>query len=200
MKKVWSIAGAVVVTAVVLTLLAVWAVPKLFPNTGESAEARDEKVVRSITQEEKVILLSLGIQGIAEERVKSEVLGVDVPGSERALFLQYSYTALLGVDGADVRIAPAGEGKYLITVPEFSHLGQTDLGVKIAVERNGVLSWLTPEIDKVAVINKVLNESTKAEHITTNRKLLEDQCRTFYTRIIKAVDPTLEVEFVFTQT
>lgn len=55
---------------------------------GSTSEARNTQIIQSIERQEQVVLLSLGIQGIAEERVSSTVFGRQLPGSGRALFLQ----------------------------------------------------------------------------------------------------------------
>lgn len=97
----------VVVIIGLVAVGALGAMPAVFSNFafGAKSETRNTQIINSITRQEQVVLLSLGIQGIQEEE-QSEMrfLGVEVPGSGRASFIQYAFTAKLGIDGADVRI------------------------------------------------------------------------------------------------
>lgn len=161
------------------------------------ASSSDEKVVQSISREEEVVLLRLGIQGIAEEKVATEVFGQALPGSGRAHFLKYKYSAMLGVDGAEVSIEKVADKKFRVSVPEFAFLGHSDVSFETAVEENGVISFLTPEIDVPQTVTKILNNEAKDQHIQDNREILEDQCKNFYTSIIHGVDPGVELEFDF---
>ena len=70
---------------------------------GTESESSNTQIVNAVTREQQVVLLSLGIQGIATKTRTTTFLGVEVPGSERATFLQYAFRAKLGVDGKDVR-------------------------------------------------------------------------------------------------
>lgn len=161
------------------------------------SSSSDERVVQSISREEEVVLLRLGIQGIAEERLATEIFGQAVPGSGRAHFLKYKYSAMLGIDGSQVGIDKVAERKFRISVPEFTFLGHSDVSFETAVEHNGVISFLTPEIDVPQTLTKILNDDAKGQHVHDNRENLEDQCKNFYTSIIRGVDPEIELEFSF---
>lgn len=167
------------------------------PPTDTRSDSRNAQVVDAVTRTEQVALLSLGIQGIAEETRTTTIFGMDVPGSGRALFLQYSFTAKLGLDGEDVRIEQTGEDEFTISIPEFIFIGHDDVGFKLAVENNGVLSWVTPEIDRLEMVNRILDDDAQREHLRSQEGILQDQARSFYTGIIKGIDPTIRVTFDF---
>lgn len=112
---------------------------------GSESESTDTRVIQSIKRKEQVVLLSLGIQGSSERTEKSIFLGVEVPGSDRATFMQYSFNAKLGMDGRDVRIVTVGEKKYRISIPEYTPIGHSDEDFRLVAENNGVLSFITPE-------------------------------------------------------
>lgn len=164
---------------------------------GVSTESRNSQVVQSLDRDEEIVLLGLGVQGIAEERVARTVFGQTVPGSGRTLFLQYTFRAKLGIEGDDVIIEPKGDDTILITVPEFIFIGHEDITFKTVLEDNGVLSWVTPDIDTPDVINDILTDETMQEHVDANRDILEDQTEMFYTSIIATVDPAIRVVFDF---
>lgn len=166
-------------------------------DPGVDTESRNEQIVQAVEREQEVVLLSLGIQGIAEERIASTVLGRDVPGTSRVLFLQYNFRAKLGIDGSGVIIEPRGESAILVSVPAFEVIGHDEVTFRTAVEDNGVLSWLTPDIDTAALITQIMNDDALQEHVDNNEDILEDQARAFYTSIITAVDPELRVVVEF---
>ncbi|MEL4358908.1 MULTISPECIES: hypothetical protein [unclassified Luteococcus] len=84
-------------TATLLVFAAVLlGLPRLGVNPlGFTASRRNVQVIDAVTKEEQVVLLSLGIQGIISEESKAKILGVEVPGTGRAQFVQYSYAANL---------------------------------------------------------------------------------------------------------
>ncbi|TDS82307.1 hypothetical protein EV640_1213 [Nesterenkonia aurantiaca] len=143
------------------------------------------------------MLLSTSTQGLAEDQVSREIFGRDLPGTGRTQFLQYSYRAKLGVEGSEVSIVETGEDQYRVSLPDFIFIGHDNVNFKTAVEQNGVLSWVTPEIDTASTITEILSGGELTEQIDLNRDLLEDQARTFYTGIIEGIDDGVEIEFEF---
>jgi len=171
-----------------------------FPNISlfdTKSEARNTQVVNSITRHEQVVLLGLGIQGISEESMRGTLFGMDIPGSARTSFIQYNFNAKLGIDGREVEITQTGEDAFLISIPDFIFIGHDDVSFKLAAVNNDILSWTTPEIDTVDMINEILNDDTKEQYIDSNEEILRDQARIFYTGIITSIDPTIAVEFEF---
>lgn len=193
--RLWPIAVAAVAALAVGMLL-----PNPFPTLfGTQEQSNHSLVVNSLERNEEIVLLGLGIQGIAEERVSRTVFGRNVPGSGRALFLQYNFQAKLGINGEEVEIEQRGEDGLHITVPEFIFIGHDDITFKTALEDNGALSWVSPDIDEPEVINQILNEQNVDTHVNANRDLLEDQAEAFYTGIVTAVDPDIRVTFEFAE-
>lgn len=196
-----GLTAAFVIAAVALVagLLGGWLTSALpgFNPFGTDEESRNTQVVNSLTLEEQVVLVSLGIQGIAEERVSSTVFGHEVPGTGRTTFLQYNYNAKLGIDGREVKIEQTGDDEYLVTIPPFIFIGHDKEEFKTIVENNGVISFVTPEIDTAAAITKVLSDDVKKEHIEANRQVLEQQTKAFYAGIIHAIDRNIDLDFEF---
>lgn len=164
-----------------------------------ATETRDTQVIRSITKEEQVILLSAGITDVIEERGDGfDVFGFfELPGSERTLLVRYDVDAKFGIEGEDVSIRETGDSAYLISIPAFTYLGYENPDITVAKEENGILSWTTPEIDKTAVFERLLSEEAIATHIDGFRPVLETQARTFYSSIITSIDPDITLEFEF---
>lgn len=164
---------------------------------GINSESNDSQVIQAIERTQEVSLLSLGIQGIKTERRDREILGQSIPGSGEAVFLQYEFDAKLGIDGAEVDVIKTGESAYRVSVPEFIFIGYSDPTFELAVEDNGVLSWTTPDIDKVEMVNEILNDDARQTYLEEQRVLLEDQSKVFYDTLITSVDPAAKTTFEF---
>lgn len=122
---------------------------------------------------------------------------MDVPGSGRASFIQYGFSAKLGIDGQEVKIEQTADDAFLISIPKFIFIGHDDVNFKVAAVNNDILSWTTPEIDTVEMINSVLNDETKQQYIDSNEEILRDQAKAFYAGIITSIDSTIVVNFEF---
>lgn len=173
---------------------------KVFPILfDDRSDSHDSRAIQSLSREEQVVLMRLGIQGIAEknEAGKFPFLKINIPGSERATFLQYEFNAKLGIEGRDVKVEQTADNEYLVTIPEFVFIGHSDESFRLVTEANGILSWATPKIDTVEMINKVLNEDEQDAYISKNEDILKDQAKFFYGNIFKGIDPDIEVKFEF---
>ncbi|MGN6221880.1 MAG: hypothetical protein ACTHNQ_20465 [Microbacterium sp.] len=170
-----------------------------------ATESRDVSVIRSITREEQVVLVTTGVGDTLEERGDGleisipglEALAFDLPGSDRTLLVRYDFDAKLGIEGKKVAIERVGDDSYRISIPDFIYLGYSNPDISVVSEKNGVLSWTTPEIDKLAVIEAVLDDEMVADTIEGARPVLEEQAKEFYSNIIHAIDPSITLEFEF---
>lgn len=198
--------GANIFVAVVLVLglvigagSAVWIKDTFFtlPFTGTKSDTTHSQLIQSITREEQIVLVSLGIQGISTKKESSVLFGADIPWSERTLFLQYNFSAKLGIDGKDVEFELRGENDLRVFIPKFIFIGHDNEEFKLVAENNGFLSFVTPGIDRVEMINKILSSDTQEEYVSANEEILKDQVKAFYTSLIMSIDPNLEVEFEF---
>ncbi|MEL4358907.1 MULTISPECIES: hypothetical protein [unclassified Luteococcus] len=86
---------------------------------------------------------------------------------------------------------------YVITLPEFIFIGHDKEEFKLAVEKNGILSWVSPDVDTADLITEVLGADAQQEQISRNRQALEEQARAFYVGIVKGVQPDATVELRF---
>jgi hypothetical protein len=169
-----------------------------------ASESRDTQVVRSITGEEQVILLTAGMTDVEEERADGLKLAIGdfqlftLPGTERSVLVRYEYDAKFGIEGKDVEITRTGDNSFRVIIPEFIYLGYANPDLSVASEENGALSWTTPEIDTSAVFEEILTDQAVDAHIDGFRPALEKQAEAFYTRVVAAIDPTITLEFEFT--
>mgnify|MGYP001758048764 FL=1 len=192
-----TLIAVVVLLSLACAALGVYAVRQSGDIYSAPVESKNTQVINAVQREEQVVLLSLGIQGLAEKSSAGEVFGVRVPWTDRTQFVQYSYKAKLGIEGKDVRVTETGEHAYTVEVPQFIFIGHTDEEFKTAVEDNGVLSWTTQPLDAASTVSDVLSADKKREDINDNRELLQDQARSFYEGIIRGVDPEAQVTLEF---
>lgn len=184
------------VVALVLLISQRVDLPSIF---GVKTETSDTQVIRAVERTQQISLVSLGIQGIVERDQNSKLFNFTIPGTGEKVFLQYNFTAKLGVDGSHVTIKQTGNKAFLITVPKFLFIGYDKPTFKVAAEDGGILSWFTPEIDKVEMINAILNEKAQQQYLTDNKALLESQTQTFYTSLIRSIDPAVTTTFKFSE-
>lgn len=161
------------------------------------SETLNTQVTNAVDLSDQVVLLSLGVQGIEERKDKTTVLWLDIPGSERATFLQYAFTAKLGIEGGAVDIRQTGEKQFTIAIPAFVFIGHDDLSFKLAAESNGILSWVTPEIDTIEMSNKILSMDARQKYVDANQEILKQQAKAFYSGIVNGLDPEIDLTFSF---
>lgn len=165
-----------------------------------NSETSHTQIINAVERKEQVVLLSLGIQGISEKSAgRSAFFGVEIPGSERASFIQYTFNAKLGIEGKDVDIEQTADGDYLVQIPEFKFIGHDNVSFQLVAENNGVLSWVTPEIDSLEMVNNILSADDQEQYIASNEEMLRGQAEAFYSRIITSIAPAAQVSFDFRQ-
>lgn len=164
---------------------------------GIDSESHDSQVIQAIECTQEVSLLKLGIQGIKDEDQSAEIFGDSIPGTGEKVYLQYAFDAKLGIDGTQVKVAKTGKNAYLISVPEFIFIGYDEPTFEVAFEDDEVLSWLTPDIDRVEMVNEILDDDAQQTYIASNEELLEEQTRTFYDSLITSIDPAAVTTFAF---
>lgn len=196
----------ILLTVVILAVIAGSALVSF--NVGKffgATESRDTQVIRSIEGEEQVILVTAGMTDVQEEREDGLKFAIGdwdfftLPGSDRSVLVRYEYDAKFGIEGKDVKISQSDDGSYLITIPKFVYLGYANPDLSVANEKNGLLSWTTPEIDTTEIFEELLSEQAVEQHIDGVRPVLEEQAKVFYSKIVEAIDPTITLAFAFTE-
>ena len=203
-SKKWKIAGVVIaaLSCMVVGCLLMLGFYSLFPGTmpaflKEKVGTSDTQVIRSMERKKEVALLRLGITGIISQENKSHFFNMEIPGTERARFIQYTFDAKLGFEGKDVSIKETGKNTFDVEIPEFKFIGYDHPEYRMIVEQNGALSFGTQQIDSLDMINNILTEKTKQEYVDSNRDLLEEQAKSFYASIVMGVNPEAKLNFTF---
>lgn len=164
---------------------------------GIESKSHDSQVVQAIERTQEVSLVGLGIQGIMDEERSRTAFGHDIPGTSERFFLQYRFTAKLGVDGAEVTVSETGEKEIVVSVPEFIFIGYDEPTFEVAAQDGGLLSWATPDIDPLEMVNKILDDDAQQKYLDDHRELLEEQVQVFYDGLIAGIDPEIVTTFEF---
>ena len=159
----------------------------------------DTQVIRSMQRTKEVSLLRLGVTGIISKENKSHFFNMEIPGTERARFIQYTFDAKLGFEGKDVVIKKTDGNTFDVTIPEFKFIGYDHPEYRVIVEQNGMLSFGTQQIDSLDMVNNILTDKAKKEYVDSNRDILEEQAKSFYTSIVQSVSPDTKLNFTFQQ-
>ena len=162
-----------------------------------ASEQREIQVIKSVELQEQVVLVRSAIADLKPKADIQDVNGVTIPWSDRSVLLQYEFDTMVGINGEDVTITRTGDNSFRISIPDFILIGIDKPRYRVVNEANGVLSFLTPEIDTLKLTEEVLTDEVKAEHIDGLRPVLEVQAKDFYTNIITAIDPDVTLEFTF---
>lgn len=193
----WILLAACAVVCLVLGgVITAKVAPMLQGDDG--AEMTNTQVVRSIEFTEDITLLSLSVEAVATQDTGSHIGSWRVPGTGESVFMRYGFDAKLGIDGSQVVIEQTGDLAYTVTVPAFEFLAYDDFAFETLTEKNGVLSVITPDIDKEQMVNELINDEVKAQHVANNTDLLKRQCEAFYNNIVHAIDPNIVLTFVYT--
>lgn len=166
-------------------------------SVAELSEIRDSQIIEAVTSEQQVVLVSLGIQGVQEQSTSGRVFGFDIPGSTRTSLIVYSFNAKLGIEGSELEIEMLDDNSVLVRVPAFIFIGHHDESFRLVTETGGVMSWTTPQVDSVAMINDILDDEGHAVYLSDHDAVLREQAVEFYSGIIHGIDPGLTVEFEF---
>lgn len=195
--NIWAVAILCVIVGIAGTLGIFWLCPSVMPSWLREKGTDDTQVIHSMKRTKEVSLLRLGVTGIISKENKSHFFNMEIPGTERARFIQYTFDAKLGFEGKEVVIKEAGENTFDVSIPEFKFIGYDHPEYRVIVEQNGALSFGTQQIDSLDMVNNILTDKAKKEYIDSNRDLLEEQTKSFYTSIVASVNPDAKLNFSF---
>lgn len=194
LKVVLLVAGVLVlaVGAVGVAVTQGWLSP-----FGISAERKDSQVITAVQRTQEVSLLSLAVQGLTSEKRDREIFGQTVPGSGETVYIEYTFDAKLGLDGEQVEVRRPAANTYVVSVPDFMFIGYDEPTFEVAVEDNGVLSWVTPDVDQLDMVNDVFDGDVRDDYLESQQTALQDQTKVFYDSLITGIDPDATITYEF---
>lgn len=183
----------VVVGASLTAIVSLWMASPFHVVTQSSST----QVVKALEKKSEVVILHLAVADVDSMKKVKTFYQFDIPGSDRATLLKYEFDAKLGFSGDDVKITDTGDGTFLVSIPEFTFIGYDNWHTELVSQKDGLLSWLTPEIDDRKMAEGFIDDSKKQEYIQANLRDLREESVRFYTDIARAIDPDITLKFVF---
>lgn len=201
MRQIAAVLGVVIlILGLMLGAFFAGAKSGVFGSPVQTVEkTKTTEIVQAVERRSDVVLLSAATQGLHTVERNAKFFKWDVPGSKRTNILQYSFNSQLGIDGGAVKIEETGDNKFTVTIPSFKILGYNDPEFKTVVDDDGALSFVTAEVDTAEAVTEVFGDKEREKQINDNRQLLEDQAKSYYTNIVRAIDKNAELEFEYTK-
>jgi len=197
LKKIpWVVAGVLAIAVVALGVFIAFT-NSTAPLSSTKSETNETKVITFLEKNQEIALVTLGISEIMDEKHTQSVLGFDVPWSEKQTFIKASFSAKLGINGRNVVIREIEENKFEITVPKFVFIGYDDPLFEHVVDNNGVLSFVTDNVDQAEMITKLLNPENQEVYVDKYTDLLKESTESFYKNLIPSFAKDVELTFIY---
>lgn len=198
--RLWPLIVVPFLLVGVVVALVVTGALKSLPLSGlfGGVNTQTTEVVKYVLPKQEVALASLRVEGLQRADSEGNLMGIRVPAGDRTKLIQYSFDAKIGIDGSGVTISDDGDHAYTLTIPAFIFIGHSNEHFEDAIESNGILSWLSAEIDEIDMVNAILSDDKKDKYVASSLQVLKDQTEAFYGSIIRSVDSEAELTFTFT--
>ncbi|MCT9001066.1 hypothetical protein [Microbacterium memoriense] len=171
--------------------------PFTFAGLFGGISTQSSEVVKYVLPKQEVALASLRVEGLERADSDGNLMGIRIPAGDRTKLIQYSFDAKIGIDGSAVTISEDGDHAYTLTIPAFIFIGHSNERFEDPIESNGILSWLSAEIEDTDMVNTILSEDKKAKYVANSLQVLKDQTEAFYGSIIRSVDNEADLSFKF---
>jgi len=164
---------------------------------GVNSSSNRTQAVHAMEKREEVAILALSVTDIYDKTNSRELFGRNIFGSSSTAYIKGTFTAKLGFDGRDVKVREIRKDTYEVYIPEFKVIGTTNSHFEQVIERNGVLSFLTPDVDILEAVNGAKSEDTLSEYIEQNQRWLEDAAENYFNNLVGRFDTDIRLEFIF---
>jgi hypothetical protein len=185
---------ALLVVAVVALLIINFSGLSIF---GTSTKTNETQTITYLEKNKEIALVTLGIADIIDETNSKTIAGKKIPGSDKHTYIKASFEAKLGIDGKDVVITEIGEKEYEISIPRFIFIGYDDPKFEHVTNDNGVLSFITEDVDQMEMLNKMLDKEHQDEYISKYTDLLRESAEEFYNNLLPGFDKDVKLTFKY---
>jgi hypothetical protein len=164
------------------------------------ASGHDTQVVESMNKESKIELIALNVTDIYDKTESTKLLGtnVNLPFSDKTVYLKGTFSVHLGIDGSKVKFHHSiiNSHDYTITIPKFKALSISNQKFVPVDIKGGVLNFGT-QIDTNKMQDNATSDSAIKKYVTPNSPFLKDQTKSYYTQLAKAIDPKANLTFKY---
>ena len=167
---------------------------KIFNTKSESTETQ---VVTAMQKLQEVSVLGLSVTDIYDQSEQQKFFGVQIPLSEKQVFLKGTFDVKLGFDGQEVTVAKRKEHTYNISVPKFITIGISNPKFEIIDSKGQFLSFITKDIDTHKLSDQAVSDETLQKYVTQNNEWLQEQTTNYFNNIITAIDSEATITMNF---
>ena len=184
--------------AIIVAIAAVMYGARFLNNASNSKESTST-LIKNVEKVNELVLVNAGIQKVItkENNVKVPWTQYGIPFSERKSLLVLNYTAKFGIK-KPVKISEKGDHSFEITVPKYEVIGfemDKDNPYQLYDNSGALLSFATENIDTGQLVAKSLTSADHKEYLDGFKSQLYDSVKTYFTTIIKSIDPAAKVTF-----
>jgi hypothetical protein len=188
---------------IIVAILAIAVVVLLIINfsgcsiSGTTVETNETQTITYLEKNKEIALVTLGVTDILDQTTSKKLFGKKVAFSDKKTFMKATFEAKLGIDGKDVKVTEIGEKEFEINIPKFVFIGYSNPKFEHIADNNGVLSFLTEDIDQAELINKMLDEKGQEKYISQYTSLLKESAEEFYNNLIPSFDKGVKLSFKY---
>jgi hypothetical protein len=185
---------------VIFTILAVVVIALLIMNIsgfslfGTTVKTNETQTITFLEKKGEVVLVNLGVTDLYEKEHDGKFFG---SLNKKIAYIKGSFEVKLGINGRDVKIDKIAEKEYEITIPKFIFIGHKNEKFETAVEKNGILSFATDDIDKAKMISEILDAEGQEKYIVQYTELLKESAEDFYSNLLPSFDKDVKLTFVY---
>jgi hypothetical protein len=189
----------VVILAILVVAVAAFFIGKFsdFSISNTIVETNETQTITYLEKNKEIALVTLGVTDIFDETHSKEIFGNEIPWSKKQTFIKATFEVKLGIDGNNVTINEIGEMEYEINVPEFIFIGYNNPVFEHVTDNNGVLSFVTEDVDQTEMINKIFDDEGKQKYIDQYKELLKESTQEFYQNLLPSSYSDVKLTFNF---
>jgi hypothetical protein len=186
-NKIWLILVAALAAAVVVLLI--------LNFTGSTTSTNKTETITYLEKNKEIALVTLGIADIFDQKESTTIFGKKLVGSDKHTFIKATFEAKLGIDGKNVTVKKTGEKEYEINIPKFIFIGYDNPNFEHVADDNGVLSFVTKDINQTEMVNKILDVKGQDKYIEKYTELLKESAEEFYKNLLPSFDKDAKLKF-----
>jgi hypothetical protein len=153
------------------------------------------QLLAAVNNNADVALVNISVSDIHDQTEQGRFLGLNWKALDKRTILTSSFTAKLGIESEDVQIAKSGD-TWWISIPEFEFLEYENPQFEVLVEKNGALSFRTPEVSEIDIFNEA-SASFKTDYLAKYDEALRIAAQDYYTQLFASIVPGESLHFTF---
>lgn len=172
---------------------------KLSSIGGSGTIVESYSMVKYIEQVNETVFLNVGIQKVDTLRDATDILGFEIPFSEKKAIIILNYDAKIGIK-KPISVEKKGENHFNLVIPKMEVIG-ISLDEKHPYnlyDRSGeLLSYQTKEIDTGRAVAASLSNKEQKQYLKKYLAQAQESTETYYRTLFESAYPGVELDFEF---